>query len=135
MHWCGPGHSSIGGAMLKIFLIGLTLLLTLPALACFRMQGDVAVDGETFKIDQKLEHDKQYTLPMGSFIFNLKLTKFKDSKTKHHVKFSLHEKKGTKLILVTDGEEDLEETKSRELYAKGKEGQPNSIINFKLTNI
>ena len=72
---------------------------------------------------------------MGSFILNLNFSPFKDLKIKHHVKFSLHEKKGAKLILITQGEEDIDEKESREFYLKGVEGQPNSIINLQITNI
>lgn len=116
---------------MKIILIAL-LLWTLPALACWRAQGSLAVDGETWKFDQKIEHNKEYLFPMGTFTLKFTVKKKKGTNTFVYV---VQEKKGLTLTNVTMGDEEVETGKDREIYAKGLEGQPNSIITIKLLNI
>ena len=107
-------------------------MLSLNAFACLKVDGSLAIDGETWKINQKFEHNKEYIFPMGPFI--LKMT-IKPGKTQT-LNYVVQEKKGTSLILVTRGSEnDLKISESRDIYAKGEEGQPNSIITVELTNI
>ncbi len=105
----------------------------MSAFACWRAQGSFAVDGETFKIDQKIEHSKEYLFPGGKFI--LKFTVTAGKKKVHNMKFTLEEKKGVTLTTVTTGEEEIEENRSNDIYAKGLPGQANSIITLKLTSI
>lgn len=133
MYWSRPRNRGIGGKMLKKIIPLLFLLTSLEAFACWRAKGSFAVDGETWKIDHKFDHGKEYIFPMGSFI--LKMT-VKPGKTNQDLVFVVQEKKGTSLVLVTKGvEENIEVNKSRDIYAKGEEGQPNSIITIKLTKI
>lgn len=133
MYWRGPRDRSVGGKMLKILSI-LTLFISLNAFPCWKVEGSFAVDGETWKIDQKFDHGKIYSLPMGPFIVNLSI-KSEKNKTQT-LTYNVQEKKGTTLTLVTKGEEEgIIESKSREIFAKGEEGQPNSIIIVKLKNI
>ena len=102
--------------------------------ACWLVEGSLAVDGETFKFTQKIEHKKEYLFPLGNFI--LKLTLTPQDKKKTSVKYLVQEKKGIKLDLVTKGdEENLKENIKRDIFARGEEGQPNSIITLKLINI
>lgn len=119
--------------MLKKFFIVPCLMLSLNALACWKVTGSLAVDGETWKLNQKVEHNKEYILPMGSFI--LKFTIKPGDKKFHNVKYVIEEKKDQKLILVSKGEEDIEENRSNDIFAKGEEGQPNSILTIKLNHI
>jgi hypothetical protein len=98
------------------------------------MEGSFAVDGETWKIDNKVEHNKEHIFPAGNFI--VRLTVKPQDKKLNSLSWTVHERKANSLVLVTKGtEEDIEAGKSREIYAKGEEGQPNSIIIVKLTNI
>ena len=119
--------------MLKLISI-LSLFISLNAFACWKVEGSFAVDGETWKIDQKFNHGQTYSLPMGTFIVHLKLKpQKKDGST---LEYKVQEKKGNSLTLVTQGEEeDIKEGSSREIFAKGEEGQPNSIIILKLKQI
>ncbi len=132
MYRSWSGHRPLGGKMLiKFFTVSL-LMLNLNAFACWKVDGSLAVDGETWKINQKFEHNKEYIFPMGTFI--LKLT-IKPGKTQTLV-YVVQEKKGTNLTLVTKGEEEeIKVGESRDIYAKGENSQPNSIITVKLTNI
>lgn len=98
------------------------------------MEGSFAVDGETWKIDNKVEHNKEHIFPAGNFI--VKLTVKPQDKKLNTVSWVVHEKKGNSLVLVTKGvEEDVVAGKTREIYAKGEEGQPNSIIIITLKDI
>lgn len=133
MYRCWSGNCDIGGKMLKLLLIGL-LIISTNAFACWKVEGTFSVDGETWKINNKFEHNKEYIMPTGNFI--LKLTLKSQDKKKNTLLYVVHEKKGTTLALVTKGEEEnIEAGKEREIYARGEEGQPNSIITVKLTNI
>jgi hypothetical protein len=134
VHWGWARNRSIGGKMLrKIFILSL-ILLSFNAFACWKVDGSFAVDGETWKINQKFDHNQEYMFPMGPFILKLTLKPGKDKK--QTLVYAVHEKKGTTLTLVTKGEEEaIKVNESRDIYAKGEEGQPNSIITVKLTNI
>ena len=121
----------LGGKMLIKLIITTLLLFSFNAFSCWKVEGTVAVDGEVWKIHQKVEHGKEYIFPMGTFI--LKIT-VKPGKTLTLL-YVVHEKKGTGLTLVTKGEEEIKPNNQREIYAKGETGQPNSIITIKLTNI
>ena len=123
----------IGGKMLKKLFIVFSLILSVNALACWKVEGTLAVDGETFKIHQKVDHGKEYILPMGNFLF--KFTIKPSDKKFQTMKFVIEEKKDNKLITVSKGEEDIEEGRSNDVFAKGEEGQPNSIITIKLSKI
>jgi hypothetical protein len=129
------GNRTIGGKMLKKLFCLLLLLLSFNALACWKVDGSFAVDGDTWKINNKFEHDKEYIFPMGTFILKLKIKPGKE-KEKQTLLYTVHEKKGITLTLVTQGEEEgIKVGESRDVFAKGEEGQPNSIITVKLTNI
>ncbi len=133
MYWSGPGYSGIGGAMLKKSVTLLGLLLSFNLFACWNVEGEVAVDGETYKIHQKFIHDKEYSLPMGNFIFSLKIIPGKNKN--HEIQYKLVEKKKLNLVVITKGEDEITEKAQKEIFAKGEEGQPNSIITIKITNI
>lgn len=120
--------------MLKKLFLASLLLISVNALACWKVDGSFAVDGDTWKINNKFDHGKEYSFPMGTFILTLKVRTEKDKS--QTLVYKVQEKKGTTLTLVTEGEEEaLKVGESRDVYAKGKEGQPNSIITVKLTNI
>lgn len=134
MYWSGTRNRGIGGKMLKTLLVLFTLVFSLSAFACWKVEGSFSVDGETWKINNKFEHNKEYIMPAGNFI--VKLTLKPEEKNMSKLTYVVHEKKGTTLSLVTEGEEEaIKEGETRDIYAKGKEGQPNSIITVKLTNI
>ncbi len=132
MYWGGSGHSPIGGTMLKNIFSIFLLSFSLNAFACWKGEGTLAVDGESWKLNQKIEHNKEYVFPMGTFILKILV---KPGKTQTLV-YEVQEKKGINLTLVTKGEEEeIKVGETKEIYAKGEEGQPNSIITIKLTNI
>lgn len=133
MYWCGPRDHAVGGKMLKLIFTTLLFTLSFSALACWKVEGSVAVDGETYKLHQKVDHNKEYMVPMGNFIF--KFTIKPGKKKIHDIKYVLQEKKGIKLTLVTQGEDEVIEGGSKEIFAKGEEGQPHSLITLKLRHI
>ncbi len=117
---------------MKLMIIFL-FLFSFKAIACWELKGSIAIDGETFTIQQKVNHAKDYSFPIGTFIFNLKIITGKAKA--HTLTYSLFEKKQAKLILVTNGEEEILEQKTKEIFAKGESGQPNSILTFILNHI
>ncbi len=117
---------------MKIFMLTF-LLFTSPVFACWKAEGTLGVDGETWKISQKLDHDKEYLFPMGTFILKLKIKPGK--KDLHQLFYFLQEKKNLNLTTVTEGDEEIKVNEQKEIFAKGKEGQPNSIITIKLIKI
>lgn len=133
MYRSGPGDRVVGGKMLKITTVLLFMIYSLSALACWKVQGTLAVDGEVWKINQKINHDKEYGFPMGPFIY--KMTISKGEGKKHKVVYKLEEKKGLKLELITFGSDEVEPGNRREIFAKGEKGQPNTIITLKIQDI
>jgi hypothetical protein len=115
------------------FLTLLVLFASFNTFACLNLEGSLAVDGELFKFNQKCDHAKNYSFPLGNFILNMTVDPAK-GKT-HPVTYSVFEKKGVKLTLVTKGDDELTEGAAKEIYAKGEENQPNTIIILKLNNI
>ena len=115
-------------------LIALLLaLLSFSAFACWKVEGTLGIDGETFKFSQKFEHGKEYSFPMGSLILNLS---FNTGKQKiHTLSYAVFEKKGLKLNFITKGDEEVTENTTKEIFAKGEENQPNSILTLNLKHI
>ncbi len=117
---------------MKYFLL-VFLFITQSALACWRAEGTFAVDGETYKFSQKIDHNKEYKFPGSNFILTFTLKPMDKKNTQ--ITYKIEEKKAQKLVLITKGDDELSHGKENELYAKGEEGQPNSIITIKLVDI
>jgi hypothetical protein len=115
------------------FLTLIMFLVSFNAFACWKVDGSLSIDGESYKFNQKFDHGKEYSFPMGSFILNLTIDTGKN-KT-HVIKYTVFEKKGIKLNLVTKDDDEVTEGSLKEIFAKGEEGQPNTIITLKLNNI
>lgn len=134
MYWCRPGYRPIGGAMLKNLIVLILFTLSFSAFACWKVEGKFSVDGESWKIDQKIDLKKDYTMPMGTFLVSLNLVQNKDKS--FTMKYQVHEKKGVTRTLVTSGEEEnIKEKELRDIYSRGEKGQPHSIFTIKLINI
>ena len=119
--------------MLKTAFTFLLILFSGNAFSCWQVDGSLAIDGETFKFNQKVEHNKEYLFPLGNFI--LKFTLVPDGKNTT-MNYVVDERKDSKLVLITKGsEENIREKIKRDIFAKGEEGQPNTIITVKLRNI
>lgn len=126
------GHSPIGGKMLKILF---SLLICLPVFACtgVNVEGKLAVDGQTWKLNQNFTLEREQSIPLGPYILTMTVS---HSGKDYKAKYKLEEKKPAKLVLVTQGEEDeIDLAKSRDIMAKGEEGQPHSIITLKLNHL
>jgi hypothetical protein len=121
--------------MLKSILIFILVLLSLPTLACLRIEGKVGVDGQTYKLDQKLDLNQEYNMAMGSFLFAFRLGPDPKVMNQYIFKYRLEERKNNKLVKVSEGDEEVGTTRSHEIFAKGEEGQPNSIITVKFSEI
>ncbi len=115
------------------FLALLLALISFSAFACWKVEGTLGVDGETFTFKQKLDHGKEYSFPMGTFILNLTLNSGKAKS--HTVSYAVFKKKGVKLNLVTKGDDDVTEDTKKEIFAKGEKDQPNTILTLNLKNI
>jgi hypothetical protein len=134
VHRSRSGNRPFRGKMLKNIFLVLFILISLDAVACWRIDGTFAIDGETFKINHKIDDGKDYSFPFKTFILSLNLRTEKDqSKT---LVYKIQEKKGISLFLVSEGEEEaIKVGESKDVYAKGKEGQPNSIITVRFKDI
>ena len=119
--------------MLRALVAILALSFSLVAGACWRAEGRLSVDGESWKFDQKIEHNKEYSIPLGTFILSFTVAPVKGGT--NLLRYKVEEKKGLTRTMVTVGEDEIRDDSSREIYAKGEEGQPHSIINLKLSNI
>jgi len=111
----------------------LFILFSSSAWACWSLDLKLAIDGDVFKIQHKTDHDKDYTQALGPYILNFKLKK--DQNKSINFIYRLDEKKNQKLVLITQGEEEISLGVNKEIYAKGEENQPHSIITLKLNSI
>ncbi len=126
------GHCPIGGKMLKILFV---LFISLPLFACtgVNVDGKLAVDGQSWKLNQNFTLDREQSIPLGPYILSMTVS---HSGNIYKAKYKVEEKKAGKLVLVTAGEEDeIDLSKSRDIMAKGEEGQPHSIITLKLNHL
>lgn len=120
---------------MKYFLMML-LLLPLSLWAAWDVEVGLGIDGETWKIEhQKFEEGKEQVINMGTN-YVLKMTILK-SKIEEglDIRYTLHEKKKEELILVTTGEDTVQKVLKKDIYAKGEEKQPNTIITLKFKNL
>ena len=118
--------------MLRILIIS-SFFFCLNSYACWLARGDFSIDGEAFPILQKFDKGKDYVISGGTFLLHLRLQK---KEQKLSLTYSLEERKGTKLILITKGEEQsIAPGKHKEIFAKGLPGQPHSIISLTFENI
>ncbi len=132
MYRSRSGHCPIGGKMLKFLFL---FMISFPALACLgvNVDGKLAVDGQTWKINQTLTFGREHAFRMGPYILSMTVT---HSKTDFLVKYKVEEKQKNKIVMVTQGEEgEIDLNSSRDIMAKGLEGQPNSIITLQLRDI
>ncbi|HXH31939.1 MAG TPA: hypothetical protein VNJ01_14105 [Bacteriovoracaceae bacterium] len=116
--------------MLKLFIIFFACFSS--AFAGLHLEGQVSVDGEDFPIKQSIDLEKEYNLPIGGFVFNFTLKESKNKK--HQLIYHLKEKKSDKLTSVCLGKEYLTQGVEEKIYAKGEQGQANSILTFKLVS-
>ena len=96
---------------MRLLLSLVLLMVSVPALACWRLHGKFTVKNETKEFEHKVLHDKSYSFPHGDLIMTLIIpSKFqtpprlKDAKDLHFVDITISEKKGTKLKEVTRGQ-------------------------------
>ncbi len=111
------------------------ILISFPALACLGVnaEGKLAVDGQTWEMNQNFTLGNEQSIPLGPYIFSMTVS---HSGKLYRAKYKLEEKKGTKLILITKGEEDeLTTGKITDIMAQGEKGQPHSIITLKLKEL
>lgn len=121
--------------MLRIFWIIICLAFTLEAFACLRVEGSFAIDGETMKLDQKTEIGREYSLPFNDFILSFTFHPDPKSSKAFNFRYKVEERTSKKLEMVSLGEEDIKVGEKREIYAKGLEKKPHSIIDLKLSEI
>jgi hypothetical protein len=117
------------------YILMMLMLLPLNLWAAWDVELGLGIDGETWKIEhQKFEDGKEQSVNMGNYILKMTIKKSK-IETGLDVLYTLHEKKGVELILITKGDEVIEQKLKKDIYAKGEEKQPNTIITLKLKNL
>ena len=120
--------------MKTLFLLLLSLL-SLNALADWEGELTLGIDGETFKKEKvTFINAKETSLTIERFLLKMTISKAKAEKSLI-VKYSLHEKTGQKITLVTKGEDELEDQPTNDIFAKGEKGQPNTILSLKMKQI
>lgn len=93
------------------------------------------MDGEDLRISQKTELGKEYSLPFQGFILSFALHPIPKSSKSFNFKYKVEERAKKSLEMVSLGEEEINIGEKRQIYAKGLERKPNSILDLKLTEI
>jgi hypothetical protein len=57
---------------MKLILL-LYTLVSLPAFACWKVEANLKVNGDKININQKIEHDKNYSFKIGKYFAHLKI--------------------------------------------------------------
>jgi hypothetical protein len=121
--------------MLRLFWISLCLLFSLESFACLRLEGSFSVDGETMKIDQKTVMGQEYSMPFNNFILSFTFHPNPKSAKAFNFRYKVEERSASKLEMVSLGEDDIRIGQKRQIYAKGLEKKPHSIIDLKINEI
>jgi hypothetical protein len=97
------------------------------------VEGKLAVDGQTWKFNRKFHLGQEEIVPAGPYIVSMTFTYPENG---YRAKYKIEEKKAASLVLITKGDEDdIVIGKSRDIFARGETGQPNSIITVQLKEI
>lgn len=117
------------------YILMILMLIPLNLFAAWDVELGLGIDGETWKIEhQKFQEGKEETVNMGNYVLKMTLKKSKHEKGLD-ILYTLHEKKGSDLVLITKGDETVEEKLKKDIYAKGEDTQPNAIITLKLKSL
>lgn len=92
-----------------------------------QIKGEVSVDGEDLPFQQEVQLEKEYSLTLKSYTLNFTIFPAKD-KDKFKLNYTLKEKN----VFITIGTDTLTMSKAKRIYAKGEQGQPNTILTFHL---
>ena len=88
------------------YLVLISLLLSSNVIACWKMQGEMTIGSETLTIDQKINHDQQYSFHKSPYLIHLSVTTQDGRET---LSFEVLEKTGLKLARVSSGKMRLKE--------------------------
>ena len=120
--------------MKKLILI--MCLFSVNAFAYWQTEVALGIDGQTWRIENaKIEEGKEVAIALGNYVLKMTIKK-STQEAGLDILYTVHEKKGAKLILVNKGDDILEiGQKMNEIFAKGESGQPSSIITLKMKKI
>lgn len=121
--------------MLRLFWVLLCLVFTIEAFACLQVEGTFSVDGEDLKIAQKAELGKEYAHPFQGFILSFTIHPDPKSSKAFNLKYKVEERTEKSLDMVSMGVEEISMGQKRQIYAKGLEKKPNTILDIQLTEI
>ncbi|MBA2404783.1 MAG: hypothetical protein H0V66_08430 [Bdellovibrionales bacterium] len=89
---------------MKIIAFGL-LFFSFNALACWKMQGSIAVNNDKVEINQKIDHDKIYSFASGKHLFHVKIpSQVKNKTDTHSIEIGIQKKDGITLSEVSKGQ-------------------------------
>lgn len=120
---------------MKKLLLFLGFTLSFNIFAAWQAEVALGIDGETWKIERKkIEEGKEALFDMKEYLVKMTIKKTKEA-GRLDVVYAVMAKKKNKQVLVSKGEENINEKKPHDIYAKGEKDQPHSIISIKLKNI
>lgn len=126
---------------MRIFLFALSFV-SLNALACWKIEGSLSVNGESVVINQKFNHDKTYSFQAKNYLFHVKIPSTFDlpenmnnAKNGHLIEIQVQQKEGTKIREVTQAK--ILVRPGNEATMTKEDDQTNilSSFTFKITDI
>lgn len=108
------------------------MFFSLNTYANWQVEVALGIDGETWKIEQaKFEDGKDQTLNIGNYIVKMTIKRTKEEKVLS-INYQVEEKKGDKNLLISKGEDLMEDRPKNDIFAKGEKGQPHTILSLKM---
>lgn len=112
-------------------------LISFSALACWNLKADLQTGSDKVSFNQKMEHDKTYSIPAGPYVFHIKMPSQKNYPPKipgkpgaHLVLITVEEKQGMSISQVAAGSMLVNSGKEATMTVSNQE---NSALESKFT--
>jgi hypothetical protein len=105
------------------------MIISVDALACWRLTGSIHVDTQRFDVNQKVDHDKTYSFPKGDYLVHLSVDKTEQ------IRVHVEQKQG--LILATIAKIETQLKKNEEITSSklNRDSGLTTEVRFKLQDI
>ncbi len=115
-------------------LLILSFFITLPSWACINLVGDINLNGESLHIDQKVDHDRDYSFMKGAYIVTVKLPSGQDPNV-HMIDARVDQRNANNLRKASSGKIILKDGMTGEISKTDDETKETFSYKFSVKNI
>lgn len=109
------------------------LFFSLSANACWKVEGNLGINGDSVEIAQKFTHDKTYSFQAKNYLFHVKIPK--GSKDTHLIEIKVQQKDGVRLLEVAQEKMLVKSGNEATMTKEDAETKTISSFTFKITDI